>query len=58
MCTYGDSNPYPGTAAKQRTTVQLMLMQTASPADPRTAEGRRILLFPGWPRAWGDVSFK
>ena len=58
MCTYGDMDPYPGTAVKQRTAVHLMLMQTAGPADARTAEGRRILLFPGWPSAWGDVSFK
>eukprot|EP01052_Picozoa_sp_SAG31_P014732 SAG31_NODE_925_length_10954_cov_3.051589_8_plen_1371_part_00 len=58
MCTFGDTDPYPGTAAKQRIALQLMLMQTAAPANAETAEGRRIVLFPGWPRAWGDVRFK
>ena len=58
MCTFGDTDPYPGTAAKQRVALQLMLMQTAAPANAHTAEGRLIVLFPGWPRSWGDVSFK
>lgn len=58
MCTFGDTDPYPGTAAKHRIALQLMLMQAAAPANAETVEGRRIVLFPGWPRAWGDVWFK
>jgi len=53
-CTFGDSDPYPATAAKHRNALQLMLLQAAAPVNPHTAEGRRIVIFPGWPVSWGE----
>jgi hypothetical protein len=35
-----------------------MLLQSAAPVQSHTAEGRKIVLFPGWPAAWGNVSFR